>query len=215
VAAYPAELKPFASQLEGRSMLVRRAEMVPVECVARGYLVGSGWKEYQASGSVCGIQLPTGLTESARLPEPIFTPAFKASTGHDENISFARAAELVGAETATRLRDLTLGIYSKAAAYALARGIIVADTKFEFGYIDGVLTLGDEVVTPDSSRFWPASEYQSGRSQPSFDKQYVRDYLETLTWDKRPPAPALPPEVAEGTAAKYRDAYARLTGKAL
>ncbi len=215
VAAYPAELKPFADQLEGRSMLVRRAEMAPIECVARGYLSGSGWKEYRASGTVCGIELPGGLRESDRLPRPLFTPAFKAQSGHDENISFERSVELVGAETATKLRDLTLEIYSRGAAYALERGIILADTKFEFGYIDGVLTLADEVMTPDSSRFWPASEYCPGGAQPSFDKQYVRDYLETLDWGKQPPAPALPADVAERTADKYRDAYTRLTGKRL
>ncbi len=215
VSEYPAELRPYADQLEGRSMLVRRAEMVQIECVARGYIVGSGWKEYKAGGTVCGIALPEGMMECGRLPEAIFTPAFKAQSGHDENITFDAAAQIAGVDVVTRLRDLTLAIYSKAAAYAETRGIILADTKFEFGFIGDTLTLGDEVLTPDSSRFWPAAEYQPGGPQPSFDKQYVRDYLETLTWNKQPPAPALPPEVVEKTAEKYRDAYRRLTGKSL
>ncbi|MBI4890796.1 MAG: phosphoribosylaminoimidazolesuccinocarboxamide synthase [Acidobacteria bacterium] len=215
VADYPAALHPFASQLEGRSMLVRRAEMVQIECVARGYIVGSGWKEYQAGGTVCGISLPTGLKECSKLPEAIYTPAFKAQSGHDENITFEAAAQIAGAGVVTRLRDLTLGIYSKAAAYAETRGIILADTKFEFGFIGDALTLGDEVLTPDSSRFWPADQYKPGGAQPSFDKQYVRDYLETLSWNKQPPAPSLPPEVVEKTSEKYRDAYFRLTGKQL
>jgi phosphoribosylaminoimidazole-succinocarboxamide synthase len=196
-------------------MLVKRAQMVDIECVARGYLSGSGLKEYKGNGTVCGIQLPAGLVDSSKLPEPIFTPATKEQTGHDINISFEAAVEKVGLELASQLRDLTLAIYKKAADYALTRGIIIADTKFEFGFIDGVLTLGDEVLTPDSSRFWPAAEYKAGGAQPSFDKQYVRDYLETLTWNKQPPAPVLPDEVVAGTRGKYLDAYTRLTGKAL
>lgn len=215
VDEYPAELRQYRDQLEGRSMLVKRAQMVDIECVARGYLSGSGWKEYKGNGTVCGIQLPAGLVESSQLPAPIFTPATKEQTGHDINISFEAAVEKVGLELASRLRDLTLAIYQKAADYALTRGIIIADTKFEFGFIDGVLTLGDEVLTPDSSRFWPAAEYKAGGAQPSFDKQYVRDYLETLTWNKQPPAPVLPDDVVAGTRGKYLDAYTRLTGKAL
>ncbi len=215
VDQYPAELHSYRDQLEGRSMLVRRASMVDIECVARGYLAGSGWKEYRAHGTVCGIQLAPGLIESSQLPEPIFTPATKEQSGHDINISFETAAEKAGFELASNLRDLTLAIYKKAAEYALTRGIIIADTKFEFGFIDGVLTLGDEVLTPDSSRFWPAAEYRPGGAQPSFDKQYVRDYLETLDWNKQPPAPVLPVEVVAGTRAKYLDAYTRLTGKTL
>jgi phosphoribosylaminoimidazole-succinocarboxamide synthase len=215
VDEYPAELHPYRDQLEGRSMLVRRANMVDIECVARGYLAGSGLKEYRTSGTVCGISLAPGLVESSRLPEPIFTPASKEQSGHDINISFETAAEKAGSELAARLRDLTLAIYIKAAEYALTRGIIIADTKFEFGFIDGVLTLGDEVLTPDSSRFWPAAEYKPGSAQPSFDKQYVRDYLETLDWNKQPPAPVLPDDVVAGTRAKYLDAYTRLTGQTL
>ncbi len=215
VSRFPAEFQPHASLLEGRSMLVRRARMVDVECVARGYLAGSGWKEYRATGSVCGIALPAGLRESDRLPEPIFTPATKAQTGHDENISFGAMQTLVGAQVATRLRDLTLAIYAKAAAYAAERGILLADTKFEFGFIGEQLVLADEVLTPDSSRFWPADRYEPGRPQESFDKQYVRDYLETLAWDKTPPAPPLPDEVTARTAEKYRDAFRRLTGREL
>jgi phosphoribosylaminoimidazole-succinocarboxamide synthase len=215
VSEYPAELRPFADQLEGRSMLVRRAEMVPIECVARGYLSGSGWKEYRAGGTVCGIALPAGLLESSQLPEPIYTPAAKAQTGHDENISFETAAGMAGLDVVTRLRDLTLAIYAKAAGYARTRGIILADTKFEFGFIGATLTLGDEVLTPDSSRFWPADQYTPGGAQPSFDKQFVRDYLETLYWNKQPPAPALPDDVAAKTAAKYREAFERLTGRTL
>lgn len=215
VDLYPEPLRAFRDQLEGRSMLVRRAEMIDVECVARGYLSGSGWKDYRANGAVCGIPLPAGLRESDRLPEPIYTPASKASTGHDENISMDEVVSRVGAETAERLRALTLAIYSKAAEYALTRGIILADTKFEFGFVDGILTLGDEVLTPDSSRFWPADRYEPGHAQPSFDKQYVRDYLESIRWNKQPPAPALPPEVASSTSGKYREAYRILTGHPL
>lgn len=215
VSLYPVPLRAFRGQLEGRSMLVRRAEMIDVECVARGYLSGSGWKDYRATGAVCGISLPAGLRESERLPEPIYTPASKASSGHDENIGIDEVVRRVGPETAARLRDLTLAIYNKAAAYALTRGIILADTKFEFGFVGGILTLGDEVLTPDSSRFWPADSYEPGHAQPSFDKQYVRDYLESIRWNKQPPAPALPPEVASSTSGKYREAYRILTGKSL
>jgi phosphoribosylaminoimidazole-succinocarboxamide synthase len=189
--------------------------MVDIECVARGYLSGSGWKEYRASRTVCGIPLPAGLRESDKLPEPIFTPATKAQTGHDENVSFEFVAGHIGADLAGRLRDLTLRIYSAAADYALSRGIILADTKFEFGFIGGHLSLCDEVLTPDSSRFWPQASYKAGGAQPSFDKQYVRDYLETLTWDKQPPAPALPDDVVTRTSQKYREAYTLLTGKPL
>ncbi|PYT29931.1 MAG: phosphoribosylaminoimidazolesuccinocarboxamide synthase [Acidobacteria bacterium] len=215
VDEYPAELKPFRNQLEGRSMLVKRAEMVPIECVARGYLAGSGWKEYRMNGMVCGIPLPKGLRESDRLREPIFTPATKARAGHDENISFERMTSIVGSDVSKRLRDFTLEIYTKAARYAESRGIIIADTKFEFGFIGGTLVLGDEVLTPDSSRFWPQDEYQPGRAQNSYDKQFVRDYLESIHWKKQPPAPALPADVARKTSEKYREAYRRLTGKNL
>jgi len=215
VDAYPAALRPFRSQLEGRSMLVKRADMVPIECVARGYLAGSGWKEYRSSGTVCGIPLPKGLQESSKLPEPIFTPSTKAQTGHDENISFEQMAATVGAATAAQLRDLTLAVYKRAALYAETRGIIIADTKFEFGFIDGKLVLGDEVLTPDSSRFWPLDAYKPGQAQNSYDKQYVRDYLEEIRWNKQPPAPTLPPEVAQRTSEKYREAYRLLTGKEL
>ena len=215
VSAYPDPLRKYRDQLEGRSMLVLEAEMTPVECVARGYLSGSGWKEYVQNGTVCGIRLPAGLKESERLPEPIFTPATKAQSGHDENISFARMGSLVGSELAARLRDLTLTIYSKAAAYALARGIIIADTKFEFGHAGGRLILGDEVLTPDSSRFWPLESYRPGGPQFSYDKQYVRDYLESIRWSKQPPAPPLPAEVAQKTSEKYAEAYRVLTGKDL
>ena len=196
-------------------MLVRRAEMIQVECVARGYLSGSGWNEYRRTGSVCGIRLPAGLKESDKLPEPLFTPAIKAQTGHDENISFERAAELVGAELAGKLRDRTLEIYGRAADYAATRGVLVADTKLEFGFIDGTLVLADEVLTPDSSRFWPAETYRPGGAQPSYDKQYVRDYLESIRWAKQPPAPPLPDEVARKTSEKYKEAYRALTGRNL
>ena len=215
VDEYPAELHKYRDQLEGRSMLVKRLGMVEIECVARGYLAGSGWKEYKASRSVCGIALPEGLLDGSRLPEPVFTPAYKAQTGHDENISFERTTEIVGADLAGRLRDLTLAIYSTAAAYALTRGILLADTKFEFGFLGDQLTLGDEVLTPDSSRFWPLDTYHPGGAQPSFDKQFVRDYLETLDWDKRPPAPELPDEIVRKTQQKYLEAYERLTGRSL
>ena len=215
VAQYPAPLGNFADQLEGRSMLVKRANMIEIECVARGYISGSGWKEYREHGTVCGIQLPTGLRESDKLPEPIFTPATKAQTGHDENISFEKTASLIGEDLARRLRDLTLDIYTRAARYAETKGIIIADTKFEFGFVGDELVLGDEVLTPDSSRFWPAETYKPGGAQFSFDKQYVRDYLESIRWNKQPPAPALPEEVAEKTGEKYREAYRILTGRSL
>jgi len=201
--------------MEGRAMWVKRAEMIQVECVARGYISGSGWKDYQRTGAICGITLPPGLRESDALPEPIFTPATKAQTGHDENISFETMVSLIGADLSTRLRDLTLGIYKKAADYARSRGIIIADTKFEFGLINGQITLADEVLTPDSSRFWPLDSYQPGGAQPSYDKQYVRDYLESIHWNKQPPAPALPDDVAQRTSGKYKEAYRALTGKSL
>ncbi|PAW91596.1 MAG: phosphoribosylaminoimidazolesuccinocarboxamide synthase [Pedosphaera sp. Tous-C6FEB] len=211
--ALPAGLQ--AGQMAQRSMVVKKATPLTIECVVRGYLAGSGWKEYQRSQTVCGIKLPAGLVECSELPAPIFTPATKAETGHDENISFETAAQLVGAEIAERVRDLSLRIYQYARDYARQRGIIIADTKFEFGLFNGELLLIDEVLTPDSSRFWPAAEYVPGRSQPSFDKQFVRDYLETLAWDKTPPAPALPPEIVARTQAKYLEAYERLTGTPL
>jgi phosphoribosylaminoimidazole-succinocarboxamide synthase len=203
------------AEMEGRSMWVKRCSMFPVECVARGYLSGSGWKDYQKTGSVCGIPLPAGLRESDALPEPIFTPATKAESGHDENISLAEAAKLIGVDTANKLRDLTIAIYKKASAYALTKGILIADTKFEFGTVDGVITLADEVLTPDSSRFWSAAEYQPGRSQASFDKQFVRDYLESIQWNKQPPAPRLPADVAAKTSEKYKEAYRILSGREL
>ena len=215
VARYPAPLRRYAAELEGRSMLVRRAEVVPFECVARGYLAGSGWKEYQKTGAVCGIPLPAGLREAEKLPRPIFTPATKAEAGHDINVSEAEMAKSLGAELTARLKQLTLAVYTRAADYAATRGIIIADTKFEFGRAGGEIILVDEVLTPDSSRFWPASEYVAGMSPPSFDKQYVRDYLETLTWNKQPPAPPLPPEVVRRTTEKYLEAYRLLTGKSL
>lgn len=215
VSEYPSEFLPYRDQLEGRSMLVRRAKMIDVECVARGYLSGSGWKDYQRSGCICGVPLPAGLRESDRLPEPIFTPASKAQSGHDENISFEKVAGQIGESLANQLRRLTLEIYSRAAAYAETRGIIIADTKFEFGFVGDQLVLADEVLTPDSSRFWPQSGYRPGGPQPSFDKQYVRDYLESIHWNKQPPAPPLPTEVIRQTSEKYREAYRLLTGKPL
>ncbi len=215
VSQYPPAILKYADQLRGRSMLVQRAEMFPVECVVRGYISGSAWKEYKATGKVCGIDLPSGLQESDALPEPIFTPATKAVTGHDENISFDAMCVIVGVETASHLRDLTLRVYRKAAAYARQRGIIIADTKFEFGRTAKGITLADEVLTPDSSRFWPADKYAPGRSQDSYDKQYVRDYLEQIRWNKQPPAPALPQEVARRTSEKYLEAYFQLTGQKL
>jgi len=212
---YPARLATLTVFLDGRSMIVKKAKMIEVECVARGYLSGSAWKEYQVQGTVCGIKLVPGLRESERLPEPIFTPATKAQTGHDENVSFEQIALTIGAELAARLRDLTLAIYNRAADYAAGRGLILADTKFEFGFIDDELVLADEALTPDSSRYWPADGYKPGGPQPSFDKQYVRDYLETLKWNKRPPAPTLPADVVRKTSEKYQEAYRRLTGKVL
>ncbi len=207
------EVAQWGDDLPGRAMLVKRAKMIDVECVARGYLSGSGWKEYKATGAVCGIALPAGLKESDRLPEPIFTPATKAQSGHDENVSFETAAAAIGHDLAARLRSLTLEIYSKAAAYAETRGIILADTKFEFGFVDGELVLADEALTPDSSRFWPRDTYSPGGPQPSYDKQFVRDYLEAIQWDKKPPAPSLPEDVVMRTSEKYKDAYRVLTGK--
>ncbi len=215
VSQYPAPFPEFRDQLEGRSMLVKRANMIEIECVARGYISGSGWKEYQQNGTVCGIKLPAGLRESDKLPEPIFTPATKAQTGHDENVSFEHVVGLIGEDLAKRLRDLTLEIYSRAARYAETKGIIIADTKFEFGFVGDQLVLGDEVLTPDSSRFWPADTYKAGGAQFSFDKQYVRDYLESIRWNKQPPAPALPEEVAAKTGEKYRQAYRVITGRDL
>jgi phosphoribosylaminoimidazole-succinocarboxamide synthase len=211
----PANLQPYSEKLARRCMIVKKAKPLAIECIVRGYLSGSGWKEYKKSQTVCGIQLPAGLTESAELPEPIFTPSTKAEEGHDENISFERAKEIVGADIATQARDLSLKIYKAGRDYARERGIIIADTKFEFGLFDGKLILIDEVLTPDSSRFWPADEYEPGKGQPSFDKQFVRDYLETLDWDKNPPGPTLPGDVVSKTSAKYLDAYERLTGRKL
>jgi phosphoribosylaminoimidazole-succinocarboxamide synthase len=212
IAAFP---PPFTDDLglAGRAMLVRRAKVVPIECVARGYLSGSGWKEYRENGSVCGIALPAGLAESDRLPEPIFTPSTKEATGHDQNISFDETAERIGRGLAERLKELTLGVYEFAAAHALERGIILADTKFEFGFADDELILIDEVLTPDSSRFWPAGRYEPGHGQPSFDKQFVRDWLDASGWDHEPPPPALPADVVDQTAARYREAYEWITGE--
>ena len=212
---FPAVLQPFAAQLSQRAMVVRKAKPLPVECVVRGYLAGGGWKEYQAAQSICGIPLPAGLQQAERLPETIFTPSTKAESGHDENISWDQCRHLVGDDIAHQIRTLSLRIYEEGRAYAAERGIIVADTKFEFGLLEGRVILIDECLTPDSSRFWPADEHQLGISPPSYDKQFVRDYLETLTWDKSPPAPALPAEVVERTSAKYLEAYARLTGHEL
>lgn len=211
----PANLQPFADQLAGRSMIVKKAKPLAIECVVRGYLAGSGWKEYRERQSVCGIKLPPGLQDSSELPEPLFTPATKAETGHDENISFEEAANIVGADVADQARVASMKIYNFARDYARKRGIIIADTKFEFGLLDGKLILIDEVLTPDSSRFWPADQYQPGKSQPSFDKQFVRDYLETLDWNKTPPGPVLPADVVAKTTAKYLEAYELLTGKNL
>jgi len=215
VDEYPQPLKKYADQLRGRSMLVAKAQMVDIECVARGYLSGSGWKEYQQTGAVCGIKLPAGLRESDKLPEPIFTPATKALSGHDENISFEEMCKSTGRELAEQLRDLTINIYKKAADYAAGRGIIIADTKFEFGHTAQGLVLADEVLTPDSSRFWPADKYQPGQAQESYDKQFVRDYLEAVKWNKQPPAPSLPDDVARKTSEKYIQAYRVLAGREL
>ena len=213
VDSYPEPLPEFRDQIEGRSMLVARADIFPFECVARGYLAGSGWKDYKRTGEVCGVRLPAGLRESDRLPEPVFTPATKAETGHDINISEREMARSLGEQTTKRLKELTLEIYRKAADYAERRGIIIADTKFEFGVRDGEIMLADEALTPDSSRFWPKEGYEPGRAQQSFDKQYLRDYLETLAWDKQPPGPELPREVVARTSEKYLEAYRLLTGK--
>jgi phosphoribosylaminoimidazole-succinocarboxamide synthase len=216
VDEYPDECRQFSPVLEGRSVLVKKAETFPVECVARGYIIGSGWKDYQSTGSLCGISMPPGLKQAEKLPEPIFTPSTKADIGnHDENISFDRAVNLVGAETARWLRDKTIELYLQGSRWAEERGIIIADTKFEFGLVDGVPTLVDEVLTPDSSRFWPMGEYRAGISPPSLDKQFVRDYLEGLAWNKKPPAPALPAEIISKTRAKYLDIYRILTGSDL
>ncbi|PYJ28943.1 MAG: phosphoribosylaminoimidazolesuccinocarboxamide synthase [Verrucomicrobia bacterium] len=212
VEQFPNELEAFREQLVGRSMIVRKTRPLPVECVVRGYLAGSGWKEYQQSQSVCGIELPAGLKQASQLPEPIFTPATKAEEGHDENIDMKRCTQILGEELANRVKALSLEIYSRGRDHAAQRGIIVADTKFEFGTVDGDLLLIDECLTPDSSRFWPKDQYAAGQSPPSFDKQFVRDYLETLNWDKTPPPPRLPKDVIEKTSAKYREAFRRLTG---
>lgn len=215
VADFPESLKPFAGQLEGRSMLVRKAQPLPVECVVRGYLAGSGWNDYQKTGAVCGIKLPAGMEQAEKLPEPLFTPSTKATTGHDENITQEQAAALAGADVAREIGEVSLNIYRAAAAYALERNIIIADTKFEFGLDDGKLIWIDEALTPDSSRFWSVAEYRVGVSPPSFDKQFVRDYLLSIKWDKTPPAPHLPAEVIQGTSDRYREAYRLITGKAL
>ena len=212
---FDGELAPYAEELAGRAMVVRKAEPILVECVVRGYLAGSGWKDYQKTGAVCGIALPAGLLESSKLPEPIFTPSTKAASGHDQNISFDEVKKIAGAELAGRLRDTSLEIYRRASEYAAGRGILIADTKFEFGLFDGKLMWIDEALTPDSSRFWPADGYLPGRAQPSFDKQFVRDYLERSGWKKQPPGPPLPAEVVAGTQAKYREAYRRLVGRDL
>lgn len=212
-ARFPTACTPYLDQLQGRSMVVRRAKMFPVECVVRGYISGSGWKDYQQTGSICGINLPSGLQESDKFPEPIFTPAAKNNVGHDENISFQQMIHTIGLKPAEDLRDLTIKIYEKASKHAASRGLILADTKFEFGLIDDEIILADEVLTPDSSRYWPAGTYRPGGPQPSFDKQYVRDYLESIHWNKQAPAPALPPEVVEKTKAKYMEAFRLITGR--
>jgi len=214
-AEFPGVLKPFEAQLRGRSMIVRKAKPLPVECVVRGYLIGSGWKDYLRTGTVCGIALPAGLHQAEKLPQTIFTPATKAATGHDENIAWDECVRLCGENVAKQARDYAIRIYGEGRAHAAGRGIILADTKFEFGLLDGRVILIDEVLTPDSSRYWPAADYRVGISPPSFDKQFVRDYLETLDWDKTPPAPPLPAEVVAKTSAKYIDAFERLTGRAL
>jgi len=211
----PDKLQPFEDQLTGRCMIVKKADPLAIECIVRGYLSGSGWKEYRMSQTVCGIPLPVGLTESAELPEPIFTPSTKAEEGHDENISFERATEIVGVDLALQARELSLKIYTAGRDYARERGILIADTKFEFGLFEDQLILIDEVLTPDSSRFWPADQYEPGKGQPSFDKQFVRDYLETLEWNKQPPGPVLPHNVVSSTSEKYLEAYEWLTGKPL
>jgi phosphoribosylaminoimidazole-succinocarboxamide synthase len=208
-------LQPFRDQLKGRSMLCKKLEMFPVECVARGYIEGSGWKDYQANGSICGVPLPAGLQRCGKLPQAIFTPATKAESGHDENISFDQSMEIIGQEDAEKLRDLTLNIYDRAQAKAIGCGVVIADTKLEFGKHNGEIILGDEVLTPDSSRYWPLETYQAGRSQESFDKQYIREYLETLDWGKTYPGPALPDDVVANTTKKYLEAYEVITGNSL
>ena len=212
---FTAPLEKYRDQLNGRAIRVRKTEPLPIECVVRGYLSGSGWKDYKATGAVCGIALPAGLQDSSQLPEPIFTPATKATSGHDENISFEQAAQIIGRTRAEQARDTSLEIYKRASSYARERGIIIADTKFEFGLVGDELVWIDEALTPDSSRFWPAAEYAPGRTQPSFDKQYVRDYLERIGWNKQPPGPELPADVVAGTRGKYREAYRLLTGQEL
>lgn len=215
VSQYPEGLSQFKEELQGRSMLVKKIQMVPAECIVRGYLEGSGLKEYQKSGSICGIKLPAGLKQADKLPEPIFTPTTKAQEGHDESVSFEQLESAVGSELAQKLRDASLALYAKASKYAESRGLILADTKFEFGMLDGKLVIADEIFTPDSSRFWAADEYEPGRAQKSFDKQFVREYLEEIKWDKKPPAPVLPEDVVKKTEAKYLEAYERITGKRL
>jgi phosphoribosylaminoimidazole-succinocarboxamide synthase len=215
LSEYPEELRPFADQLEGRSMLVKKTQPFPIECVVRGYLSGSGWKDYRATGRVCGIELPAGLVESAKLPEPIFTPATKAQEGHDENIDWTETVRRIGRPAAEKLREYSLLLYTKARDYSGSRGIVIADTKFEFGLLGEEIILIDEVLTPDSSRFWPQANYQPGRAQPSFDKQFVRDYLESTHWGKQPPPPPLPADVVAKTSEKYREAYRLLTGHSL
>lgn len=212
---FPEQLQPYREQLEGRALLVRRCRPLPVECVVRGFLAGSGWKEYRQTGSICGIRLPPGFKESDQLPEPIFTPATKAVTGHDENISFERVADMVGADIALRVRALSLALYKRGRDEAARKDIIICDTKFEFGLLGSEIVLIDEVLTPDSSRFWPADLYEPGKPQPSFDKQFIRDYLETLDWDKTPPGPELPESIIEATSARYMEACRRLTGEEL
>jgi phosphoribosylaminoimidazole-succinocarboxamide synthase len=212
---FPAALRPFEDQLAGRSMLVRKARPLPVECVVRGYLAGSGWKEYQRSGRVCGIELPAGLCQADKLPEPVFTPSTKATMGHDENIPFSRMVELVGQDVAARARHAALSVYVQAEEYARTKGIIIADTKFEFGLVDDELILIDEALTPDSSRFWDAAAYRPGMSPESYDKQFVRDYLERIGWNKTPPAPRLAADVIEGTSRRYREAFSLITGRSL
>ena len=215
VEEYPQELKRYADELDGRSMLVLKTKALPVECVVRGYLSGSGWKEYKEKQSICGVKLPSGLKESDKLPEPIFTPSTKADVGHDQNVDKKYIENSIGKEAADRISGLSLAIYKKAADYALTRGIIIADTKFEFGVHESKIILIDEVLTPDSSRFWPFDKYMPGKSQPSFDKQFVRDYLETLDWDKTPPAPSLPDDIISKTSLKYLEGYKRLVGREL
>ncbi|MCB1196282.1 phosphoribosylaminoimidazolesuccinocarboxamide synthase [bacterium] len=213
--AFPEFLQPYKSTLEGRSIIIKKAEVFPIECVVRGYLAGSGYNDYIKTGSVCTIKLPTGLAKGSQLPEPIFTPATKADEGHDENISFEEAAHIIGTENANKLKNMSIEIYSRAREYALTKGIIIADTKFEFGVYNGEIILIDEVLTPDSSRFWPANHYHIGKEQPSYDKQFVRDYLESINWNKKPPVPELPVDIVSKTIDKYKEAYHQLTNKNL